>query len=129
MDFFMKWRLVRFYIKKHLGTYAYRSSKLMKRQQTALQSKSWPIMFTLTVFPSTKVKCVVDVILYSRHSPIHNTVSVQQFEDWLAVHVWWNIYPSNVQDGGGQVDVQDNVGVAMETEEEVAIWHDGQKTK
>lgn len=44
--------------------------------------------------------------------PIYMSVSVQQFEDGLAVHVWRNIEPGDVQNSGGQVDVQHNVRVA-----------------
>lgn len=44
--------------------------------------------------------------------PVHMSVSVEQFEDGLAIHVWWNIEPCDVQNSGGQVDVQYNVGVA-----------------
>lgn len=40
------------------------------------------------------------------------SVSVQQFEDGLAIHVRRNIEPGDVQDGGGQIDVQHDVRVA-----------------
>lgn len=52
-------------------------------------------------------------------SPVHHAVCVQELEDGLAVHVWGNVHPCDVQDGGRQVYVQHDVGVAMETEEGV----------
>jgi len=54
-------------------------------------------------------------------SPVHDTVCVQELEDGLAIHVWWNIHSCNIQDGRGQVYVQHDVWVAMETEEGVVI--------
>ncbi len=60
-------------------------------------------------------------------SPVHHAVCVQELEDGLAVHVWRNVHPCDVQDGGRQVYVQHDVGVAMETAEGFAIWHYGQK--
>lgn len=44
------------------------------------------------------------------------SVSVKQFEDGFSVHVWRNIEPGDVQNGRGQVDVQDNVRVAEKSQ-------------
>lgn len=44
--------------------------------------------------------------------PVNVSVSIKQFENGLAVHVCRNVLSGDVQDGGGQVNVQHDVGVA-----------------
>lgn len=44
-------------------------------------------------------------------SPIHRPLCVQQLEDGLPIHVRGDVQTCDVQDGGGQVNVEDDVGV------------------
>lgn len=44
-------------------------------------------------------------------SPIHWPFRIQQLEDGLPIHIRGDVQTGNVQDGGGQVDVEDDVGI------------------
>lgn len=44
-------------------------------------------------------------------SPIHRPLRVQQLQDGLPIHVRGDVQTRDVQDGGGQVDVEDDVGI------------------
>lgn len=43
-------------------------------------------------------------------SPVHWPLRVQELEDGLPIHVCRDVQSGDVQDGGGQVDVEDDVG-------------------
>src|SRR3712207_7211948 len=44
-------------------------------------------------------------------SPIHGPLRVQQLEDGFPVHIRGDVQTCDVQDGGGQVDVEHDVGI------------------
>lgn len=58
-------------------------------------------------------------------SPIRWPLCVQKLEDGFPVHIRGDVQPSNVQDGGGQVDVEDDVGIP-EGGRERRTWSPGQ---
>lgn len=57
-------------------------------------------------------------------APVTWLFRVQQFENRLAIHIGGCVESGNIQDGGGQVDVEDDVGVPGEAEEgkHLALW-------
>ena len=62
----------------------------------AMRSYSWDAQY-----PST----------HPGPSPICRPLCVQQLEDGFPVHIRGDVQSCDVQDGGGQVNVEDNVGI------------------